>query len=138
MFRRSTFPATSMPTLTFACFAVCPGGQDLPTGTSTPAMFPRLEAPNLNKQKVRFPEGLAGERNVLLLGFLRNHQDDIDTWLPALPALTERYPGLAYYELPVIDQSNFVFRWILRVDMRAGIPDEQQRSRTVTLHLDKK
>lgn len=121
-----------------ACFAVCLGGQDLPAGSHTPAMFPRLEASNLNKQKVRFPEGLTGERNVLLLGFLREHQDDIDTWLAPLPALMSRHADVAYYELPVIDRSNFFFRWILRTGMRAGIPDKQQRARTVTLHLDKK
>jgi len=112
-------------------FAFCLTGQDLPT-------FPALEASNLNKQKMQFPQGLAGERNLVLLGFQREQQEDIDTWLAPLPALTKLHPDLAFYELPVIDRPNFLLRWIIDTGMRSGIPDKQQRARTITLYLDKK
>jgi hypothetical protein len=101
-------------------------------------MFPTLEATNLNKQTLQFPGGLAGDLNLLLVAFQREQQADIDTWLPALPAVTVRHPNFSYYEIPVIERMNFMMRWVIATGMRGGIPDKQQRARTVTLHLDKK
>jgi hypothetical protein len=102
------------------------------------AIFPSLEASDLNKQKIHLPSGLAGELNVLLVAFQREQQADIDTWLPLLPGLVKKHPKLSYYEIPVISRSNFLLRWIIDNGMRGGIPDKQQRARTITLYLDKK
>jgi hypothetical protein len=101
-------------------------------------VFPSLEATDLNKRKLQLPGGLAGEVNILLVAFQREQQDDINTWLPLLPALVKRNPKLAYYEIPVISRSNFLLRWVINNGMRGGIPDKEQRARTITLYLDKK
>ena len=101
-------------------------------------VFPSLEAADLNKQKIQLPGGLAGEVNVLLVAFQREQQADIDTWLPLLPTLVKKHSKLSYYEMPVISRSNFLMRWIIDNGMRGGIPDKQQRARTITLYLDKK
>ncbi|MEO5926651.1 MAG: hypothetical protein ABIR70_22745 [Bryobacteraceae bacterium] len=114
-------------------FTVCLAAQD-----SKSAVFPALEADNLNKQKLQLPGDLAGDLNLLLIGFQREQQTDIDTWLAPLPGVVIRHPNLAYYELPVIDRTNFMLRWVINTGMRGGIPDKQQRARTVTLYLDKK
>ena len=55
-----------------------------------------------------------------------------------LPALVKAHPKLAYYEIPVISRSNSLLRWIIDNGMRGGIPDKEQRARTITLYLDKK
>jgi hypothetical protein len=100
--------------------------------------FPSLTAADLNKQEVRLPGGLSGDWNLLLIAFQREQQKDIDTWLPVLPAVVQKHPNLAYYELPVISRMNFMMRWFVNTGMRNGIPDKQQRGRTITLYLDKK
>lgn len=110
----------------------------LTLGLAAQPMFPTLEATNLNKQKVQFPGGLSGDLNLLLIAFQREQQAEIDTWLALLPAVVVRHPNFAYYELPVIDRPNFLLRWVIDTGMRGGIPDKQQRARTVTLYLDKK
>jgi len=100
--------------------------------------FPSIKASDLNKQDVQLPRGLKGEWNLVLIGFLREHQNDIDTWLPSLPALVQSHPKLSYYELPVIERTNFMLRWVIATGMRGGIPDKAQRARTITLYVDKK
>ncbi len=110
----------------------------MPSLAASNPTFPSLKASDLNKQEVQLPGGLKGEWNLLLIGFLREHQNDIDTWLPSLPAIVQSHPKLAYYELPVIARSNFMLRWVIATGMRGGIPDKAQRARTITLHLDKK
>ncbi len=101
-------------------------------------VWPSLEGSDLNKRKIQLPGGLAGELNVLLVAFQREQQNDVDTWLPLLPALMKAHPKLAYYEIPVISRSNSLLSWIIDNGMRGGIPDKQQRARTITLYLDKK
>ena len=107
-------------------------------GQNKVAIFPKLEADNLNKQMVQLPGGLAGDLNLMLIAFERAQQADIDTWLPHLPGVAVRHPNFAYYELPVIERMNFLMRWTINTGMRGGIPDKQQRARTITLYLDKK
>jgi hypothetical protein len=106
--------------------------------TAAEAKFPALESEDLNGRKRQLPGGLAGDWNVLLIGFQREQQKEIDTWLLALPALVTQHPRLAYYELPVIERSNPLLRWVIKNGMKSGIPDKQQRERTITLYLDKK
>ena len=101
-------------------------------------VFPTLQGTNLNKQRVQFPGGLSGDLNLLLIAFQREQQADVDTWLAPLPAVVTQHPNFAYYELPVIDRPNFLLRWVIDTGMRGGIPDKQQRGRTITLYLDKK
>jgi hypothetical protein len=106
--------------------------------TAADATFPTLEAADLNNGKKQLPRGLAGEWNALLIGFQREQQTEIDTWLPKFPPLVAKRPSLAYYELPVIERTNPLLRWVIQRGMRGGIPDKQQRDRTITLYLDKK
>jgi hypothetical protein len=100
--------------------------------------FPAVTAQDLNKREVHLPSGLGGRLNLVLIAFLQKQQKDVDTWLPSLPALTERHPSFAYYELPVISRMNPFVRWFINNGMRGGIPDRNQRGRTITLYLDKK
>jgi predicted transcriptional regulator len=72
-----------------------------------------------------------------LIAFKREQQADIDTWLKVMPAVTQKHAGLHYYELPTIQKSNVMVRWFIDNGMRGGIPDQQQRARTITLYIDK-
>ena len=103
----------------------------------TGARFPPIKATNLEKQEIDLPGGLQGEVNLLLVAFQRAQQRDVDTWLKALPRIQLAHPRFAYYELPTIARMNALTRWFIDNGMRSGIPDKQQRARTITLFIDK-
>jgi hypothetical protein len=61
----------------------------------------------------------------------------IDSWMPFLQRLSDRYPAFAYYELPVLATGWRLSRGMIDSGMRAGVSDQQARERTITLYLDK-
>jgi hypothetical protein len=99
--------------------------------------LPRVTGSNLARKKLVFPDDFAGEINLVFIAFLRQHQDAIDNWVPFVEQLAQEYPGLQYYEFPTLPRRGFIYRTFLNEGMRAGIPSEATRARTITLYLDK-
>ena len=104
---------------------------------AVPPAFPPLKAENLNGVIMNMPSEFEGEVNLLLIAFLQKQQADVDTWLKPLPAIAKAHPNLRYYELPTIKGMNRMVRWFINNGMRGGIPDKEQRARTITLYIDK-
>lgn len=100
--------------------------------------LPQVKGSNLNRQKMVFPDDFSGEVNLVFIAFLRSHQDLIDEWIPFVEQLAQEYPGLQYYEFPTLPNKGFLYRTFLNEGMRAGIPNEATRGRTITLYLDKR
>ncbi len=100
--------------------------------------LPRVEGNNLARQKMVFPDDFAGEINLVFIAFLRWHQDLIDEWVPFAEQLAQEFAGFQYYEFPTLPNRGFIYRTFLNEGMRAGIPDEATRARTITLYLDKR
>ncbi|MDX1614692.1 MAG: hypothetical protein R3300_10320 [Candidatus Promineifilaceae bacterium] len=100
--------------------------------------FPTVSGANLNRQIMTLPVDLQGDLNVVVIAFQQWQQSQVDTWIPSLERLERAHPGLAYYELPTIQQMNPLARLFINEGMRAGIPNEKARRRTVTLYLDKR
>jgi hypothetical protein len=101
-----------------------------------PGVFPVLAAETLRERKVRLPDQLKGERNLLLVAYEREQQADVDTWLAVLDTFALTAPAFAYYELPTISSGMRWMRLMIDGGMRQGIPDRAQRDRTITLYLD--
>lgn len=99
--------------------------------------LPRVTGSNLARKKMVFPDDFDGESNLVFIAFLRRHQDLIDSWVPFVEQLAQDYPGLQYYEFPTLSRRGFIYRTFLNEGMRAGIPSEATRARTITLYLDK-
>jgi len=99
--------------------------------------LPSIEGKALTGDKFAAPGDLTKPYNILLIAFLREQQEDIDTWLPRLEKLEDTDQGIAVYEFPILPEMNPVTRWFIYQGMRGGIPSERARSRTVTFHLDK-
>ena len=99
--------------------------------------FPPIEGSNLAKRTFKLPDDLEGELNVVLVAFQRWHQNQVDTWAPLLDDLERTLPGFRYYELPVIRSMNRFSQWMLDEGMRAGIPSQPVRARTITIYTDK-
>ena len=100
--------------------------------------FPTVSGANLDRLKMEFPRDFAGKHNLLLVAFERWHQRDVETWIPAARELEAAVPDFVYYELPTIRKLPVLYRSFINEGMRAGIPDQTSRERTVTLYLDKK
>lgn len=100
--------------------------------------FPAVSGFNLNRQEFTFPQDLAGELNILFVPFLQRQQLVVNTWLPFAQESEAAFPGVVYYELPTIDEMPTLSRMFVNEGMRAGIPDETARERTVTLYIDTK
>jgi hypothetical protein len=100
--------------------------------------FPTLSGKNLERKSYQLPQDLDGTPNVLLIAFQRWHQSLVDTWIPFLQQVEEKYPAVRYYELPTIQHLNPLSRIFINEGMRAGIPNSTARERTITLYLDKK
>jgi hypothetical protein len=101
-----------------------------------PGTFPVLQAESLQGRRVRLPDQLKGERNLLLVAYEREQQAEIDTWLAVLDTLPLTPPAFAYYELPTIGNNYKFMRAVIDGGMKQGIPDRAQRDRTITLYLD--
>jgi len=99
--------------------------------------FPLVSGTNLDREELSFPDDFAGELNLLIVPFEQRQQLDVNTWIPAAQELERAYPGFIYYELPTIYQLPSISRTFINEGMRAGIPDQTSRERTVTLYLDK-
>ena len=99
--------------------------------------FPTVTGSNLQRKRLSLPKDFDGELNIILIAFERWQQDTVDTWLPIAEKLEQRYDGVRYFELPVIQQMNFIAKTFINEGMRAGIPNTKARERTITLYLDK-
>jgi hypothetical protein len=100
--------------------------------------LPIVKGSNLKRQKMIFPDDFAGEINLVFIAFLRRHQDLIDEWVPFVDQLAQENPNFHYYEFPTLPSKGPIYRTFLNEGMRAGIPNDATRARTITLYLDKR
>lgn len=98
--------------------------------------FPTVSGSNLNRRELLFPRDFAGELNILFVPFRQRQQAVVNTWVPFAQETEAAYPGTIYYELPAIERMPALSRLVVNEGMRAGIPDETARRRTVTLYID--
>jgi len=99
--------------------------------------FPMVSGFNLMREEYVFPRDFQGEYNLVIIPFQQRQQRDVNTWIPAVQELERTIPGFAYYELPTIYKLPVISRTFINEGMRAGIPDQKARERTITLYLDK-
>ena len=99
--------------------------------------FPTVSGSNLNRQKLTLPQDFQGKLNLIFIAFEQWHQMEVDSWIPLVKELEEQAEDLVYYELPIIQSRNSLFRMFINEGMRAGIPNPKTRERTITLYTDK-
>jgi hypothetical protein len=101
------------------------------------AKFPMVSGFNLNRQELIIPDDLPGKHNLVIVAFQQYQQADVNTWIPYAKEIEARIPGFMYYELPTIYEMPSFSRTFINEGMRAGIPDQTARERTITLYIDK-
>lgn len=97
--------------------------------------FPDIDGKSLQGETYALPEDFAGELNLVLVAFRREHQADVDRWLPVAKQLEDNYQGLRYYELPVMGRLYRPVRPFIDGGMRRGVTDEAAQKRTITCYL---
>jgi hypothetical protein len=100
--------------------------------------LPTVQGSNLARQTLTFPDDFTGELNLVFVAFQQWQQRDVDTWGPLAESLRQRTPAFEYYEFPTIQKMNFLARTFINEGMRAGIPNDATRRRTITLYIDKR
>lgn len=99
--------------------------------------FPEVIAKNLLRESVTLPTGLQGELNLLFIPFEQWQQSSVDSWIPFAQEIEQTIPFIRYYELPTISKLNVFAKFMINEGMRAGIPNQLARERTITLYVDK-
>jgi hypothetical protein len=100
-------------------------------------IFPTVTGSNLLRQKLTLPRDFQGELNVVFVAFQQWQQMEVNSWIPLAQELEKQTRGLYYYELPTIQSRNVFYQKFINEGMRAGIPNQTSRERTITLYLNK-
>lgn len=99
-------------------------------------MFPTIGARNLQGLDVMLPAAFAGDRNIVMVAFKRDHQDLVDSWVPWLEKRATTDPGLSFYELPTIGRIWAPVRNLIDGGMAAAIREPVILQRTLTIYGD--
>jgi hypothetical protein len=87
--------------------------------------FPAVKSSNLLRRKITLPYELQGDFNFLFIPFQQWHQRLVDGWVPMARQIEASFPG--------VRSQTFI-----NEGMRAGIPNQTTREKTITLYIDKK
>lgn len=135
--RRHLAPALAIALMASGLAACIGAGSNTSVTPLAPEQFPRLQGISLLGEEVPLPDGFEGDINLVSMGFVRGHQEDINGWIDIIPDLTENFPELRFYEVPVIYEAGPLFRWWLNNGMRIGVVEEKARRRTITVYTDR-
>jgi hypothetical protein len=97
--------------------------------------IPRIEATDLNKLPIVWPDDLQPGRTLLIVGFQGKQQTNIDTWIVGLNLKSKAAPH--WFEVPLINDPGKIGRWFIDNGMRRGIPNIENRSHIVTVYGNK-
>ena len=100
-------------------------------------IFPTVSGSNLLRQKLTLPQGFQGKLNLVFVPFYQWQQLEVNSWISFAQELESKVPGFYYYELPTIQRMNRLSQLFINEGMRAGIPNQTSRERTITLYLNK-
>jgi len=120
--------------------AGCIGGGDLSDVEAIGAPgthFPRVTGTNLLGEEVTFPDALDAERTLMAVGFEDRHKYPLNDWIVRLPEIRAYAADLAFFEVPVIYELKSWSRLFLNNAMRMGVTEQEARSHTVTVYLDR-
>ena len=97
--------------------------------------LPQLDGENLMGDSLSFPKDLTEPLTLIVIGFKREHQKDIDTWIQAYKEKGFVDQSVGFFELPIIYEVGTLKRLFINNGMKMGIPDPEQLKRTVTIYM---
>ena len=109
------------------------GREEVPVET---IRLPMVAGRDIDGNDFVVPTDFAGELNLVLMAFTREHQNDVNTWLPHTRELEAAWQGFRVYEVPTLWEMNWFQRRQLDFWMSTGIQDPLARATTITLYTD--
>lgn len=123
--------------LVFFLTACIGAGTNSPVQERGKEQFPQMVGIDLLGQERALPESFKGKYQIVTVAFEREQQDLVNTWIPFAEELEENFDGLRFYEVPLIYELNAPYRFWVNNGMRAGIPNDKARERTITIYTDR-
>lgn len=111
-------------------------GDNSPLKAQSKGTFPQMTGIDLQGNEQSLPQAFRGKYNIVAIGFEREHQTPINTWMPAIDELTKD-ENITFYEVPVIYEMTAAGRFWVNNGMRSGIESEQARNHTITVYTDR-
>ena len=99
--------------------------------------FPKMVGIDLEGKNQNLPAAFNGEFNIIALGFEREHQEAINTWIKVVDGVIEKNSNVKFFEIPIIYKLGGFSRAWINNGMRFGIPNEIARKRTITVYTDR-
>ena len=99
--------------------------------------WPTLSGTTLLGDDFTMPQDFDLNLNLVLIGFKRSHQEDINTWTQAFKPYELEELALGFYEVPIVYEMEFTQRFFLNNAMKFGVKGDYEKSRTVTVYLDR-
>jgi hypothetical protein len=99
--------------------------------------FPEINGIDLHGNKQALPLAFNGEYNVIAIGFEREHQSPINTWINYLDKNKILNEKIKFYEVPLIYELGTFSRTWVNNGMRFGISSNIARSRTITVYTNR-
>lgn len=96
--------------------------------------LPRLQEDNLVGQSVVLPDAAAGKVAVLVLGFSQASKNPTSTWAKRIWLDYGQTPGLALYQLAILEAVPRMFRSMIISGIRKGIPEDQRPNFLPVVH----
>lgn len=112
-------------------------GENSPINDIGKNKFPELVGIDLNGKKHNLPSAFEGEYNIIALGFEREHQEAINTWITEIDKLNLVNNKIKFYEVPLIYELGKFSRTWVNNGMRIGIQNEIARKRTITVYTNR-
>lgn len=102
----------------------------------TAIRLPEVAGRDIDGNDFVVPTDFAGDLNLVFMAFTREHQYDVNTWLPHARQLESSRQGFRVYEVPTLWEMNWFQRKQLDFWMSAGIREPLARATTITLYTD--
>jgi hypothetical protein len=109
---------------------------DAPRAASDEASFPTLRGTNLRFEEINIPQGLTGRYRLLVVAYNSEQQPYVEKWLGPLEALTETYPDLMGYYLPLLPQETADAALPILGGMTLAAQNDRDRARTIVVFTD--
>jgi hypothetical protein len=98
--------------------------------------FPELISQNLNSEKAVFPRDFRSRWNIVLTGFLMEHQSAIESWIPHVQRWEAEFPSFSFFEIPVLPPFDFSSRVSVHLSLKWYLEDGLRRSRMYPVFTD--
>ncbi len=98
--------------------------------------FASMSARDLERRPRSLPEAFTGRWNLVMVAFLREHQEDVDTWTAWQSTVADEHPGFECYEVPMLAVRWLPMRRAIDGGMAYAVGDAAIKRRTLTVYTN--